>query len=202
MNLDKINKLYSDNIRQMGIKPESVGWTRQGSQELRFEKLASVITNKSDMLEINELGCGYGEFYNYLSNNGCSVKKFRGYDISNEMLEAAKEYITHDQVEFLNNDCLNEVADYSFTSGIFNVKFDYSDLDWDEYIKKTILNLAEFSRKGMSFNLLSTYVDYQAENLYYGNPFEYFDFCKRHVSKKVNLIHDYDLFEWTITVTL
>jgi hypothetical protein len=47
---------------------------------------------------------------------------------------------------------------------------------------------------------LSTYVHWKAENLYYADPFMFFDFCKRNISPYVSLLHDYPLFEWTLLV--
>ena len=45
--------------------------------------------------------------------------------------------------------------------------------------------------KGISFNAMSTYVDYQDEILYYSNPLDIFDYCKRNLTRKVVLRHDY-----------
>ena len=60
----------------------------------------------------------------------------------------------------------------------------------------------KLSKKGFGFNLLSTYVDWKEDHLYYGDPLFFFDFCKRHVSRYVSLLHDYPLYEWTILVRM
>ena len=52
----------------------------------------------------------------------------------------------------------------------------------------------------MAFNLLTNYVDYKDEDLYYADPTYYFEYCKNQFSKNVSLLHDYDLFEWTIII--
>jgi len=200
IDLSKVEKLYTDNIKQNGIKPESVGWTKEGSQQLRFNKLMQVVENKNESFSLNELGCGYGELYKYCINNKFKLDKFIGYDISADMLEAAKDYINYSNVELINNSKLKTLADYSVTSGIFNVRFDENKDLWKEYIFSTLQNMNEYSKKGFSFNLLTSYVDYEAENLFYADPKIFFDYCKTNFSKKVNLIHDYDLYEWTIIV--
>jgi len=43
-------------------------------------------------------------------------------------------------------------------------------------------------------------VDWKQDNLYYGDPFLFFDYCKRNISRYVSLLHDYPLYEWTIIV--
>ena len=58
----------------------------------------------------------------------------------------------------------------------------------------------KYSKKGIAFNFLTKYVDWEEDNLYYANPSYYFEFCKNKLSKKVSLVHDYDLYEFTIHV--
>ena len=86
------------------------------------------------------------------------------------------------------------------TSGIFNVKFDEQRDNWEYYVKQTLKNMFEQSKKGMAFNLLTKYVDFEAADLFYADPTQYFDYCKKELSSYVNLIHDYNLYEWTIVI--
>jgi hypothetical protein len=44
---------------------------------------------------------------------------------------------------------------------------------------------------GLAFNLMSTHVDFRADNLFYEDPARAFDFVKREVSPFVTLCHDY-----------
>ena len=201
MDLSKVKELYDSHLEEYGIDPRSVGWTKAGSQELRFEKLMQVVQDKTVPFTVNELGCGYGELFNYCKRNGFSVSFYFGYDISEKMLEASRKYLGKtEKIELYNNAHIQTKATYSVTSGIFNVKFDYSEIEWKKHILKTLHNLYDYSEKGFSFNLLTKYVDYKVDHLFYGDPNEFFDYCKMNLSKKVNLIHDYDLFEWTIIV--
>lgn len=200
MDLGKIEKLYSENLDKFGIDSKSVGWNSPGSQELRFEKLMTVVEDKSQGFSLNELGCGYGELFKYASLNGFRVDLFNGYDISEKMLVAAKDYLKEDRAVFFKDSSIHTKADYTVTSGIFNVKFDEQKNNWDAYIKQTLKNMFENSNKGISFNLLTKYVDFEAVDLFYADPAYYFDFCKKELSRYVNLIHDYNLYEWTIVV--
>ncbi|HXH18121.1 MAG TPA: class I SAM-dependent methyltransferase [Chitinophagales bacterium] len=200
MNLKKIENFYNESFRAHGIDPKSVGWTKPGSQQLRFEKLLDIIEYPEREFTLNELGCGYGELYKYSREQGFNLTTYHGYDISKEMIDAASEYIGGNGVILYQKQKIESTADYTVTSGIFNVKFDTSEEKWTEYVKQTLLNMAAFSSKGIAFNLLTTYVDYKVPHLYYADPSEYFEFCKKNISKYVNLIHDYELFEWTIHV--
>jgi hypothetical protein len=55
----------------------------------------------------------------------------------------------------------------------------------------TIKKMYEVCGKGVAFNAMSTYVDFQADDLYYSDPLEIFDYCKRNLTRKVVLRHDY-----------
>lgn len=201
MDLTKIEKLYTENLEKFGIDSKSVGWNSPESQTLRFQKLLSLVDEPGiKPFTLNELGCGYGELYKYCESNNYKLKKFNGYDISEKMLTAAKSYLNADNAFFYQNSEIITKADYTITSGIFNVKFEEEKNNWEGFIKQTLKNMFEFSEIGMSFNLLTKYVDFEDENLYYADPSYYFDFCKKELSKYVSLIHDYKLYEWTIIV--
>lgn len=201
MDLSKIEKLYSDNFEKFGIDSKSVGWNSPESQILRFQKLLSVVDEPTlNEFSLNELGCGYGELYKFCETNKYRLSHFNGYDISERMLEAAKNYLNSEKTELFQQSKVETKADYTVTSGIFNVKFETKQNDWEDYIKETLHNMFEHSTKGMSFNLLTKYVDFESENLFYADPLFYFDFCKKQLSPFVSLIHDYKLYEWTIII--
>lgn len=200
MDLKKIENLYSKNIKTLGVSSKAVGWNSKESQYLRFEKLLSIIDFKEEF-SINELGCGYGELYKYLINNNYSFSSFNGYDISKEMLKECKNYLNHpNNLNLYHSSQIETLSDYTLASGIFNVPFDNTPEDWSIFIKKTIQNMFENSKKGISFNFLTTYVDYKANNLFYQSPEEIFGFCMEKYDKNVQLIHNYELYEFTILI--
>ena len=200
VDLSKIEKLYSDNIKEFGIDAKAVGWGTKEKQDLRFENLMGIILDRNSPFSINELGCGYGELVKYCASQKMQISDYFGYDLSSEMIDAAEKYIGASNVSLFQSGKINSIADYTVASGIFNVKFEEEIEIWEAYVLDIIKHLFESSTKGTSFNFLSKYVDWEQENLYYADPLLIFDYCKKNLSKKVNLIHDYDLFEFTIYV--
>jgi SAM-dependent methyltransferase len=201
--IDKVKDLYDNNLSQYGNSSKAVGWNTENCQNLRFEKLTSIISDRSTSHSINDFGCGYGAHLLYLLNEyKAQIASYNGYDVSEKMLAAAHEHINHvkTSIKLIKSSEVLTMADYSFASGTFNVKFESEDSEWQEHIKKCLRNLDKHSARGFSFNLLTSYVDWKEPHLYYGDPCFWFDFCKRTFSKKVSLIHDYDLWEWTILV--
>lgn len=199
--LNKVEKLYTDSLKEHGVSSKAVGWTTGDGQILRFDKLVEVIEDKNEDFSVNDLGCGYGAMFEYFGKKGFKISKYNGYDISEDMLKTAKEQIGKSKkVELFKNPKLKTKADYSFVSGIFNVRFEGDDESWTKFIEDTLKDLNANSTKGFAFNVLTSYVDYKEPHLYYADPMYFFDFCKRNFSKKVSLLHDYNLWEWTIIV--
>jgi len=106
--------------------------------------------------------------------------------------------------EFLQIKSNNEIkeSDYIVASGIFNVKNEIIESEWLYYILSTIEIMNKKSKKGFAFNVLTKYSDkeYMKNYLYYADPLFLFDYCKRNFSRNVALLHDYDLYEFTILV--
>jgi len=202
--LDKVAKHYTETLRKHGTDPLSVGWKDEASQRLRFEKLVQVLDSKKESkqrISCNDFGCGYGSMFHYLDQlDSVTLEHYYGYDISEEMLTAARRAVSDPRAEFIWAAQVTQEADYSFVSGTFNVKMEASDEQWGEYMKDTLIEMSKLSRVGLAFNALTTYVDWKEAHLYYADPFELFDFCKRNISRYVSLLHDYPLYEWTILV--
>ncbi len=201
--LDKIKDLYSSSLKEKGVDSASVGWNSPESQALRFEKLTSIIVERDNAVSVNDYGCGYGAHAEYLEKvSGIRIAEYNGYDLSDKMLSAARSHLSwfEGKQNLINSSVVTTQADYSFVSGTFNVRFDADEKTWCAFIEEKLHEIHNFSRHGFAFNLLSTYVDWKEPHLYYGDPCYWFDFCKCKFSKKVSLLHDYPLYEWTILV--
>ncbi|QNI52873.1 methyltransferase domain protein [Synechococcus sp. BIOS-E4-1] len=201
--LDQIKGLYSSNLSHNGVKSTAVGWNSTESQALRFDKLTSVIEDYSAPVSVNDYGCGYGAHLDHLVKaRGIKVAGYAGYDLSEEMLAAARAELSwfSGDLSLICSPEISTISDYTFVSGTFNVRFEADDSVWKEFIEKKLDEIDAHSRCGFSFNLLSTYVDWKEEHLFYGDPCYWFDLCKRKYSTRVSLLHDYPLYEWTIFV--
>lgn len=202
--LKNINNYYSEKIKEHGATPAGVDWNGEDSQILRFEKICSVIKKRGNF-SLNDLGCGYGKLVDYLELTYPGQYEYVGYDLSNEMILAAKKkYGDLSNVKFhkITNPSEMHYGDYTVASGIFNVKMHHSESEWLVYIIDTLDQMNKKSRLGYSFNLLTKYSDpeFMKNNLFYADPCIFFDYCRRNHSKKVSLLHDYNLYEFTMIV--
>lgn len=198
--LAAVERLYSEGLEQHGASPRSVGWKDAASQRLRFAKLAELLPADAEPMSVNDLGCGYGALFGFLDElPGVTLERYYGYDISEPMLDRARQ-ATDERAELVLGPEATQVADWSFACGPFNVKDESSDAAWEAYVRDCVLRLAAVSRRGFAFNLLTTFVDYRQDNLFYADPCAFFGFCKREISPYVTLLHDYPLYEWTMLV--
>lgn len=201
--LDKIATYYTQKIKSHGASAKGVDWNSKESQYIRFDQITRVF--KHDLAaSIVDLGCGYGEYYKYLTDTVGFTGEYLGVDLSDEMVRMANQlYGDHSNFNVELGKERVPKADYIVASGIFSVKLSAEPQKWQEHINNTILKMFESSSKGISFNCLTLYSDSDRmrDDLYYASPEEMFRFCKMNLSKDVALLHDYNLYEFTINVT-
>ncbi|MCU0439843.1 MAG: class I SAM-dependent methyltransferase [Raineya sp.] len=203
--IDQLNQFYKEQLELYGSTAQGVNWKDEDAQILRFVQLLKILENESVGFSINDLGCGYGALAPFMQKAGFQDFVFRGYDLSKDMIEKAKEtYQNIAQASFYTIQKTQEMveADYCVASGIFNKKLNLKEFEFLSYILETLEIMNEKSKKGFSFNMLTSYSDKdrQREDLYYANPSFIFDYCMRNFSRNVALLHDYKAYDFTILV--
>ncbi|WP_257291686.1 class I SAM-dependent methyltransferase [Endozoicomonas sp. ONNA1] len=199
--LSEVADYYSAKLAEHGETAGGVDWNGEESQALRFEQLCKII-DVTENFSINDLGCGFGSLYDYLEAR-YKMFSYSGIDVSKDMVETANNrYADKENACFVVSNEPESISDYSVASGIFNVRMERSDDQWRKYFEETLAVLDRNSRLGFSFNCLTSYSDEDKmhDYLYYANPCELFDLCKRRYSLNVGLLHDYGLYEFTILV--
>jgi SAM-dependent methyltransferase len=199
--LGTVAHYYAERLRAYGATPQGVDWNSADSQALRFSRLLQVLDGDGDM-SINDYGCGYGALVDYLGGTGRQLT-YSGFDISEPMISAARaRHAGSARCSFVSDRARLLPADYTVASGIFNVKLGHSVEEWREYVLQNLAILEALSTRGFAFNMLSTYSDpdQRREDLFYADPLQIFDACKRRFAPRVSLLHDYPLYEFTIIV--
>lgn len=193
---------FDDKFDKYGLSPQGVDWNGFASQGTRFEQVLKLIPPHVESLSINDIGCGYGQLVEYLTQY--DDINYRGYDLSEKMIFAANSKYGSSKFNFIKINNFSDVleADYSVSSGIYNMKLDVNHSEWTDYVLDSLRLIHEKSKLGFSFNMLTSYSDAEKkrDDLYYGDPCFYFDFCKNNFSKNVALLHNYGLYDFTILV--
>jgi SAM-dependent methyltransferase len=200
--LDEVANYYAEKLAEHGDTPRGVDWNGEESQMVRFSQLCKIIDPKTPNFSLNDLGCGYGALVDYLRDKHVNCT-YLGVDVSKEMIKVAEQrYATADQARFIIAAEPDKVADYGVASGIFNVRLGRTDAEWFDYLQATLDVLDRTCSLGFAFNCLTSYSDENKKRdyLYYADPSQLFDLCKRRYSRQVSLLHDYGLYEFTILV--
>lgn len=199
----RVGAYYAERLAEHGVTARGVDWNGEASQHVRFEQLMRV-AEPGAPVSVNDWGCGYGALVDWLDAHG-GAAAYHGYDLAPAMVAAgAARYADRPDVAFSADPGDLPVADYTVASGIFNVRAGASDAAWSDYIAATLERMAGVSRRGIAFNVLTSYSDPERmeERLHYADPCRWFDWCKRTLSREVALLHDYGLYEFTILVRL
>ncbi|RON45130.1 SAM-dependent methyltransferase [Pseudomonas frederiksbergensis] len=199
--LSEVAEYYSSKLAEHGETPQGVDWNGKEGQYLRFKQLNSIIDGEKPF-SINDVGSGYGAFYDFLQERHTAFS-YDGIDVSEDMINAARlRYNGQAHVQFHVGSEPPRIADYGIASGIFNVRLGRTDSEWSTYLEGVLDTLDKTSRLGFAFNCLTAYsdADKMRDYLYYADPCKLFDLCKRRYSRNVALLHDYDLYEFTILV--
>lgn len=196
--LNKVDAYYTGRVEEFGATPRGVDWNSEESQQLRFRQIAAAVPRERPV-SVLDFGCGYGAFASFLQRWNPQAT-YLGYDVSRSMVEIAKSLHHSGQAEFTMDGAALVPVDVVVASGIFNVKLDVSTEEWRDYVFDLLKRIAELSKSGFAFNVLTAYSDPERmrADLYYADPHELFDWCRTHYSPWVAVLHDYGLYEFTI----
>lgn len=187
---------YRNLLLEHGDGPQAVQYSSRESQERRFDIIAEIgDLNGSSILDF---GCGTGQLYAYLKRKGIEVDYY-GADIVDEFLTLCRSKFPHGRFGRFE-DFAGQQFDYVLLSGVFNNRIK----DNTGFYRDTLKSLFGVARKGLSFNMMSAYVDYQDQGLFYEYPENVYAFLKQNLTPFVTLRNDYEVkpgvppFDFTI----
>jgi SAM-dependent methyltransferase len=199
--LSNVERYFSERLKAHGATHLGVDYNSTDSQEARFFQLTKMI-DASVKYSLLDFGCGYGGMYDYLVRLGHSLH-YVGYDIAEAMVAKGRElHPDNPDCRFTSDIRQVPVVDYAVVSGTFNMKLDADFQSWTRIILEALQEMNARASRGIAFNMLTMYSDANRmrPDLYYGDPCFFFDHCKRNFSRNVALLHDYNLYDFTILV--
>jgi SAM-dependent methyltransferase len=200
MLLDPVAAFYGGLIQKHGARPAGVDWPSVDRQETRFAQFDRLFTDRPEF-SILDYGCGYGGYFAYLRRSG-KQPRYVGFDIAGEMIRKARELVDDNDADFVTSLPGEKIFDFVVASGIFNVKLSADVAAWEKHVLRTIEAFHTLSKKGFAFNVLSDRREPHRKmpHLYYADPSQYLRLCLEKYSHNVALLHDYDLWDFTVIV--
>jgi SAM-dependent methyltransferase len=207
--LDEVLDFYRAKLTEHGPKALGVGWNGEDRQVIMFDQILKVCASPRSGIRdkdftLLDYGCGYGALFGHLLANSWSFQRYVGFDLLPEMTAAGTaRFQAHSEIaEFVSDAAKLMPADYVVCTGALNVKQNADPSAWQAHVIEVLRQMWALARKGIAFNSLTSYSEPEKmrADLYYADPCFFFDYCKRHFSRQVALLHDYGLWEFTILV--
>jgi SAM-dependent methyltransferase len=192
---------YERSFRAHGATAKGVDWGECTADLVcRYDKMAAVMpAGAAGPVSLLDVGCGFGGFYEHLLARGIAVE-YTGIDVVAQMIESARA--RHPGVRFILGDILesSEVVQYDYVvcNGILTQKLDVPAAEMDGFAARLIRRMFSLCRTGIGFNVMTTKVNYFANNLYYRNPAEMFAWCLTEFTRHIRIDHAYPLYEYTM----
>ena len=200
---------YEECLRNFGDSHRGVDWPNAADAETRYRVMLDVIRTPSDTdagvtQSLLDFGCGASHLYTYLLATGrASSLKYRGVDLSEQFIALSRRKYPH--LSYVCADLLESpdsipASDYVVANGVFTEKCGLSFDQMLNLFQQLISALYQKARSGLAFNVMSTQVDWQRDDLFHV-PFDLMaQLMASCASRKFVFRQDYGLYEYTVYV--
>ncbi|MDO9117210.1 MAG: class I SAM-dependent methyltransferase [Nitrospira sp.] len=194
LDLSKVASLYNARFDEYGSNVKTVGWGNESSQYLRFDVLFRGLDPKGRT--ILDVGCGLGGLIPYLERHTGGDFRYIGVDIAEKLIgEAAAKYGGTGRDFYVGD--IHSVTLPPVDIAVLSGALSFKAVGVEEYAYGTMERMYALSRKAASLNFLTKYVDYELDKNQHYQPEMIFSKA-RQITRYVNLIHDYPLYEFTV----
>lgn len=194
--------IYRKLLIKHGFSVAAVASENETIKFLRYSKLSQVF-DKDTTFSVHDVGCGLGHYCLYLKEN------FRDRKIIYSGSDVVPEFVTYCRKNFISSkfytrDLLKinpkERYDYLIFGGTFYHKGHTPYKEMQAYVENVLENGFRMSKRGIAFNMLSSFSDFcNTKYFYYPLP-KLIEFVATKLSRHFEILHNYPLFEYTVLV--
>ncbi len=193
---------YEKCFEEYGDTSQGVDWPNQEDAITRYSVMSEAL-NFKPVATLLDFGCGLAHFHDYLNRDGSSNVKYAGLELSDKMLQACRG--KKPDISFYSNDVMLDgwqmpQFDFTVMNGVFTEKLNLKSDQMFTYMTKLIKIVFDNSNVGLAFNVMSTQVDWEREDLFHLSLDKLAWFIKDDLSRKFVIRNDYGLYEYTVYV--
>lgn len=129
--------------------------------------------------------------------------RYLGIDISEPLITEARRLWPGRQFEvrdIVENPLPERSVDFAALNGVLTAKFSLSHEVMEDLAQDLLERTWQATSKAMSFNVMSPHVDWTREDLFHWPLDRAVAFCVAKLSRHLNVICDYGLYEYTVQV--
>ena len=202
-----IVKHYESCYDKYGDNCHGVDWPNKEDVETRYRIMLEIIRfdtfhTSNSACSVMDFGCGLAHLLDYIKRNNYPYQ-YMGVDLSPVFVDACKEKYPQESfvcIDFLKEDNYKLSADYIVMNGVLTEKNGYSFDNMWEYSKSIIKKVFEACNKGVAFNVMSSDVDWEREDLFHLPLNELSHFLTTEVTRDFIIRYDYGLYEYTVYI--
>lgn len=199
----KIVSHYESCLEEYGDTHLGVDWPNQLDAAKRYRVMLDLIRDKKKGVMLLDFGCGTARLYDYISDHQLDNFEYAGLDISEKYIHVAREKyptIPFYRVDILNDSVRLPQFDYIILNGVFTEKRELSQDEMWLYFKAMIKQVFQFAKKGIAFNVMSSHVDWERDDLFHLSMDQLASFLVKNISRDFVIRNDYQLYEYTTYV--
>ena len=198
--------MIEESVKSRGISPEAVWLDKHSSLENGLRRCEAIfrMIGAQQNFNILDVGCGPGLALAYLQDRyGRLDGRYYGIDVSEALITLARQlWPGHEfQVRDIIADPLPEKAyDFTAINGVLTAKYTLSHDDMENFVTDLLQAAWKSTAAALSFNVMSTHVDWTRDDLFHWPMDQAATFCMAKLSRHINLMADYGLYEYTVQV--
>jgi SAM-dependent methyltransferase len=194
---------YEACLERFGDTHRGVDWPDETGAATRYQVMFDVIREKDTPVSLLDFGCGASHFYEWMLRGDVKHVSYSGLDLSKRFVDLSRQKFP--ELTVYHADVLVEPAavpdfDYIVMNGVFTEKCQLSQESMVSYFERLVPTVFAKARRGIAFNLMSTHVDWEREDLFHLSHDALADFLIRNVSRHYAIRADYKLYEYTTYV--
>ena len=184
---------------------DSFRWTKSKEHaELRYRVMLDVIRDPRDEeVTLLDFGCGPSYLLDYMLEQRIAGVKYSGLDLSPKFLALSRSKhpsVTYYELDVLEDPQLLPEFDYIIINSVFTYKGMLSHHEMLAYWQDVLRILFTKARRAIAFDVISTQVDWERDDLFHLPLGELASFLDSHLSRHFTVRHDYGMFEYTAYV--
>lgn len=194
-----VERYYTDKFISFGETPQGVDWNSSAAQTRRFEALSKVF-ERTEIAgrTLLDFGCGYGAFYDFLRDRKLELF-YTGFDLSEEMIEAAKKRRAGEWLSKLGSD---RQFDFIVASGVFNVRGTVGVPAWWSYVITELSSLYQRCSAALAVNFIpAPDAGYsECDHLFYLDTERFIDWSRENLSPDIETVTGYGIHDVTFLI--
>jgi SAM-dependent methyltransferase len=151
-----------------------------------------------------DVGCGPGFAVPFLEERyGSITGKYLGIDISEMLIAQARRLWPSQRFEvrdIVASPLPDRIFDFAALNGVLTAKHTLSHQEMENFTCEILEHTWQATNRALSFNVMNPHVDWTRNDLFHWPLDRAAAFCIAKLSRHINIILDYGLYEYTVQV--